>query len=206
MPPTTRTTIGRNEPCPCGSQEKYKRCCLPRHERARRATLEVRRKALASGDPEAVVGAHLDSLSRAVAHARSLLDAGRSAEAEGAARSVLRQFPGEVDGYELLAAVHEARGDIAGALRSWRMAHAHVQVVGDYPPEAAEEFQREIERLLPDIPGLRAIRGFIFHSPPAALGEVGGGRTGWTGSRAVRRCDGPWAEAVPAGAGWVRRL
>ncbi len=27
---------GRNEPCPCGSGKKYKKCCLPRHEEARK--------------------------------------------------------------------------------------------------------------------------------------------------------------------------
>lgn len=26
---------GRNDPCPCGSGQKYKRCCLPREEAAR---------------------------------------------------------------------------------------------------------------------------------------------------------------------------
>ena len=26
--------IGRNDPCPCGSGQKYKRCCLPRDEAA----------------------------------------------------------------------------------------------------------------------------------------------------------------------------
>lgn len=25
-------TVGRNDPCPCGSGKKYKKCCLPRHE------------------------------------------------------------------------------------------------------------------------------------------------------------------------------
>ncbi len=25
--PVTRTKIGRNEPCPCGSGKKYKKCC-----------------------------------------------------------------------------------------------------------------------------------------------------------------------------------
>ncbi|WP_082364086.1 SEC-C metal-binding domain-containing protein [Rhodopseudomonas sp. AAP120] len=25
--PATRTKVGRNEPCPCGSGKKYKRCC-----------------------------------------------------------------------------------------------------------------------------------------------------------------------------------
>src|SRR5208337_3867560 len=26
----------RNAPCPCGSGKKYKKCCLPRHEEARK--------------------------------------------------------------------------------------------------------------------------------------------------------------------------
>ena len=26
----------RNEPCPCGSGKKYKKCCLPKHEEARK--------------------------------------------------------------------------------------------------------------------------------------------------------------------------
>jgi uncharacterized protein YecA (UPF0149 family) len=25
-----RGKIGRNEPCPCGSNKKYKKCCLPK--------------------------------------------------------------------------------------------------------------------------------------------------------------------------------
>jgi len=24
--------VGRNDPCPCGSGKKYKRCCLPKEE------------------------------------------------------------------------------------------------------------------------------------------------------------------------------
>ncbi|MBT8419408.1 MAG: SEC-C domain-containing protein, partial [Gammaproteobacteria bacterium] len=26
---SSRNKIGRNEPCPCGSGKKYKKCCLP---------------------------------------------------------------------------------------------------------------------------------------------------------------------------------
>lgn len=33
------TRIGRNEPCPCGSGQKFKHCCLNRPDRA---TLRVR--------------------------------------------------------------------------------------------------------------------------------------------------------------------
>ncbi|MBO4548200.1 MAG: SEC-C domain-containing protein [Abditibacteriota bacterium] len=25
--------VGRNEPCPCGSGKKFKKCCLPKYER-----------------------------------------------------------------------------------------------------------------------------------------------------------------------------
>ncbi|MCE5336631.1 MAG: SEC-C domain-containing protein [Desulfobacteraceae bacterium] len=31
----TLSRTGRNDPCPCGSGKKYKKCCLPRHEEAR---------------------------------------------------------------------------------------------------------------------------------------------------------------------------
>jgi SEC-C motif-containing protein len=31
MPLHARTRIGRNDPCPCGSGRKHKRCCLPSH-------------------------------------------------------------------------------------------------------------------------------------------------------------------------------
>jgi uncharacterized protein YchJ len=27
----TRNKVGRNEPCPCGSDKKYKKCCLNRY-------------------------------------------------------------------------------------------------------------------------------------------------------------------------------
>ena len=30
-----REKVGRNDPCPCGSGKKYKRCCLPKEEEAR---------------------------------------------------------------------------------------------------------------------------------------------------------------------------
>ena len=29
--------VGRNDPCPCGSNKKYKKCCLPRDEAAANA-------------------------------------------------------------------------------------------------------------------------------------------------------------------------
>lgn len=32
LKPITHQKIGRNEPCPCGSGKKYKKCCLDKDE------------------------------------------------------------------------------------------------------------------------------------------------------------------------------
>lgn len=43
FPPTytlvrTEPKIGRNDPCPCGSGKKYKKCCLDKNKKFERAT------------------------------------------------------------------------------------------------------------------------------------------------------------------------
>lgn len=40
--------VGRNDPCPCGSGKKYKRCCLPKDEEARRQAARQEQEALPS--------------------------------------------------------------------------------------------------------------------------------------------------------------
>ena len=57
--------VGRNDPCPCGSGKKYKKCCLPKEEaeRLRKIWGETEGgpslEALAGSDPEAVVRAYV---------------------------------------------------------------------------------------------------------------------------------------------------
>ena len=34
--------IGRNDPCPCGSGEKFKNCCYDDHQKRRRADSDAR--------------------------------------------------------------------------------------------------------------------------------------------------------------------
>ena len=51
---------GRNDPCPCGSGNKYKKCCLPKQEgieREQLAKVEARRESAA--DVKAAIGAIL---------------------------------------------------------------------------------------------------------------------------------------------------
>ena len=45
--------IGRNEPCPCGSGKKYKKCCLAKDEAARFAAPPVGTPLNASEDDTA---------------------------------------------------------------------------------------------------------------------------------------------------------
>jgi hypothetical protein len=52
------TKAGRNDPCPCGSGKKYKRCCAAKHQHSRLSLLMVGLlvAALAGGIYAAVVG------------------------------------------------------------------------------------------------------------------------------------------------------
>jgi hypothetical protein len=57
MTPPTRTQLGRNDPCHCGSGRKYKHCCLEKDEAL---AAEARAKAAAdaaAASPEAATAA-----------------------------------------------------------------------------------------------------------------------------------------------------
>ena len=128
--------IGRNDPCPCGSGQKYKRCCLPRDEAAaaaeRAAAALVRETARIA--PAAVIGADNDGLDEASNVVIDLIDAGRLDEAEHAAQDLLERYPEVHDGLERLAMVAAASGDRPRAAEYYRKAadfvHAHADQYG----------------------------------------------------------------------------
>jgi tetratricopeptide (TPR) repeat protein len=133
--------IGRNDPCPCGSGKKYKRCCLPLHETAER---EGARAAFAvetvDEDDE------LDRLSNSVP---ALITAGRVDEAEAVAQDLLRRYPDQVDGLERLAQVLEARGNREKAADYYRQAAAFTLAADGFDPEVTEMFRAKAEELDP---------------------------------------------------------
>jgi len=124
---------GRNDPCPCGSGQKYKRCCLPRDQAAERAAAANRAAALAreaeSSRTYAALDADDDGLDEASNRVIDLIHAGRLDEAEHAAQDLLEQYPEVHDGLERLAMVYAARGDRSRAAEYYRKAadfvHAH---------------------------------------------------------------------------------
>ena len=96
---------GRNDPCPCGSGNKYKACCLPRDEAAERdrlaaeqagreARAEARREALRE-ERDAIAAdftasADLRDLDETVDAALRFVEEGKLEELETAARHTPR--------------------------------------------------------------------------------------------------------------------
>ena len=104
--------IGRNDPCPCGSGKKHKRCCLI----AQAPTLEPARVVMTASAPvedhdDDLCDCCLDALNERADRALDLLLDDRVDEAEAMAHDLMRDFPGEVEGIDLLSMVAEARGE-----------------------------------------------------------------------------------------------
>jgi tetratricopeptide (TPR) repeat protein len=140
--------VGRNDPCPCGSGQKYKRCCLPREEAAERAAAE--RAATLAREAEssvtyAAIGAEDEGLDDASNSVITLIDAGRLDEAERAAQDLLARYPDVHDGLERLPMVYAARGDRPRAAEYYRKAadfvHAHAD---QYGPKMAVYLRKRV--------------------------------------------------------------
>jgi tetratricopeptide (TPR) repeat protein len=143
--------IGRNDPCPCGSGHKYKRCCLPRDEAAAAAE-RAAAPALDSVAPFAWVSDD-DGLDEASNIVIDLIDAGHLDDAERAAQDLLERYPEVHDGLERVAMVAAARGDRTRAAEYYRRAadfvHARPKCydaeMETYLRERAAEFSRPVE-------------------------------------------------------------
>ncbi len=170
---------GRNDPCHCGSGNKYKKCCLAKDEAAERDRLV---KAQARRDQPAVAHQHeraaahrlqvrelkaevaarlrvaeeedayedeLDAASNAVVQ---LVGAAKLDEAEAAARDLLVRFPDVHDGWDRLGMVHEARGDSRQAADCYRKVINFIrQHPDDYDAGMIEQFAKLVDRLDPPV-------------------------------------------------------
>jgi tetratricopeptide (TPR) repeat protein len=115
------TLVGRNALCPCGSGNKYKKCCLAKH--AREAALQRMSSAPAAGASYVLEDDGLDDLSNSVL---GLIKTRRFDEALDACQLLLHKFPEVVDGLERSALVYAAMGDHAKAAAFYRDALAFI--------------------------------------------------------------------------------
>jgi hypothetical protein len=163
---------GRNEPCHCGSGNKYKKCCLAKDEAAgrdrlveaqarsderpaahrlhvRELTAEVAAR-LRMAEEEDALEDELDAASRAVVQ---LVRAAKLDEAEQAARDLLVRFPNVHDGWDRLGMVHEARGDSRQAADCYRKIIDFIRHHPDeYDAGMVEQFTKLVDKLDPPVP------------------------------------------------------
>lgn len=149
---------GRNDPCPCGSGDKYKRCCLPKEQAAEhaqfaRAAAEAAEAATARKKEEQAAFEALEEehdLAEASNAVIDLVRAGKLDEAERAARELLVRFPEVHDGYDRLGMVYEARGQNKQAADCYRQVIEFVRArPQQYDPEFASTFHKLVATLDP---------------------------------------------------------
>ena len=145
-------TIGRNEPCPCQSGKKYKKCCLPAHQAraAEQRRADEQRNAVERPDVAAVARAlapmlavdddGLDDLSNS---AVTLAKEGRFDEALAVCARLLAEFPDVVDGLERSAMVHAKMGHHALAADFYRQAFDFVNDPSRRDDYEEHDFYRE---------------------------------------------------------------
>ena len=149
---------GRNDPCPCGSGQKYKRCCMEKDQAAEHATLaakQAQRGAMHSeqrAQLEDLVATmeEADELDAASNGVVDLIHAGRLDEAEHAARDLLVRYPEVPDGHDRLGMVYQARGQNREAADCYRKVVDFMRArPADFDPELQTHFLERIARLDP---------------------------------------------------------
>ena len=123
--------LGRNNPCPCGSGKKYKKCCLNK-----------------SAPKMNFVYTDLDQLSNKVP---ALIKQGKLDEAEDACKSLIERFPEEIDGIHRYAEVYEARGDKMKSAEYYRKTAEFAKKAGGFGEESVNFFLKEADRLTKDV-------------------------------------------------------
>lgn len=93
------TPIGRNDPCPCGSGKKYKKCCIDKAGPITQMPVPASGDGILESDPDQLSNAALDAI-----------EGKRFDEAEKLCERLLKEFPDLIDGHERLAMLREAEG------------------------------------------------------------------------------------------------
>jgi tetratricopeptide (TPR) repeat protein len=167
---------GRNEPCHCGSGNKYKKCCQPKDEAASVAKLgsaktrdglaaaQVRREERAAErrlevrELKAAMAAKLagfddDATDTLMDESNAVIDlihAGKLDEAEAASRALLARYPEVHDGWDRLGMVQEARGENTEAADCYRRVIEFLDQNPDYSePGFRASFVERIAKLSP---------------------------------------------------------
>ena len=130
--------IGRNEPCPCGSGRKYKKCCLKPT-----APTVMPKKA-----KPIYTYTDLDQLSNQVPE---LIAQGKYDEAEKVCQILLSEFPEQIDGLHRYAEIWEARGENLKAAEYYLKTAEFAEQAEGFEKESVEFFKKRAEQLAEEV-------------------------------------------------------
>ena len=136
--------IGRNEPCPCGSGKKHKRCCLAAPPAGEPTGTNV--VALTESHHE-ICPCCIDELNERADHVLHELLAGRVDDAEALCHDFNRDFPGQAEGIDLLSMISEHRGQRQRALSLLRQASDIAHANPEYDAETRSLMRERIREL-----------------------------------------------------------
>ncbi len=120
---------GRNEPCPCGSGKKYKKCCLHTLKPSARGTF---------------VYTDLDDLSNQVPE---LINQEKYDEAEKVCRKLREQYPEQIDGLHRSAELFEAMEDYGKATIFYNRTADFAERADGFEQKSVEYFRNKAEQL-----------------------------------------------------------
>jgi len=106
--------VGRNEPCPCGSGKKYKRCCLGKFKAAGQNNNTAEAQSRKATQKEQ------DKLIKCIEKAFGLLSSRKYAEAIHFASRLIRQYPNEDRLHDITATSYLYAGDCKKAIEICR--------------------------------------------------------------------------------------
>lgn len=120
---------GRNEPCPCGSGKKYKKCCLNAPEPTSGGT---------------VVYTDLDSLSNKVPE---LIKQEKYDEAGDVCSQLREQYPEQIDGLHRSAELYEAMNDYDKAITFYKRTAEFAEKADGFEQKSVEYFRNKAQEL-----------------------------------------------------------
>jgi len=143
--------IGRNDPCPCGSGKKNKKCCAMTEAAPAlsvRAPIEPHHVCASCGrHVDELDDDRVDEINERADHILDELLDGRVDAADALCQGFIRDFPGEAEGLDLLSMVAEERGQRERALDLARQASKIAHERSDYDAETRALMRERIKEL-----------------------------------------------------------
>jgi tetratricopeptide (TPR) repeat protein len=147
--------IGRNDPCPCGSGKKHKKCC---------SASEASPAASVATAPLAAAPHHhacdvcgrgrdddnddeIDEINERADHILDEILDGRIDDAEALCHAFIQDFPEDAEGFDLLSMVFEERGQRERALELLRKALGIANANPEYDDETRLLMRERLEEL-----------------------------------------------------------